>query len=368
MKGLKKTTAPNGVVTHNVFENDTPTPDTDQGVTLTHEEQGQIIQAAIKTGTLRKHMADIQHAGTWGIDNIDVLFPDATTLGKKPAWFVDDQAWVNHWHAAATHLPFAKVRSRYATLTEAEARARGYITEEEKLENVFAVFARETSPQTVYTKQRMNRDDIIDIVDFDVVSWIKEAMRMKQYEELARAALIGDGRLVSDVDKIKPENIRPVWTDDDMYAHKVRMASTLTVLDIIDQVVIEMQHYRGAGNPNFYTTPAILSQMMVVRNGIDERMFKDKKDLCAAMMVNDIIPVPPMVGLTTDVEGTTHDLVGILMNPSDYAYGANRGGELTYFQQFDIDFNQERYLYESRVSGALTVPKAALVFEQAQPE
>lgn len=350
--------------THNIFESK-EVAEQHNGYVLSHEDGKKLLADAMRTNTsLRQNV--LRHAGTYGLDNISVLFPDAKGVNPGgPVFQVEDQVWVANVLNKARKTPFSRIKSMYATITADEARAKGYVTGAEKFDEVFPLFSRTTTPQTIYKKQRLDRDDLLDITDFDVVRWLKSEMQLKLREELARAILVGDGRSGASADKIQPTNIRPIYGDDAVYTHvHTAFAAADDVLDIIDGVVAARSSYKGTGNPTLFVTPGLLTSMLLVRDTTNRRIYGTKADLAAAMMVSDIVEVPFMTGITR-VDTNTYTLLAILVNMQDYTIGADKGGQTSFFQSFDIDFNQEKYLYESRVSGALTVPKSAVVFEQS---
>lgn len=349
----------------NIFEDDDNAKEKSGEGILSHDGQRELITDAFKTKAMLSDVI-MAHAGTYGIDNISVLFPDAKVVdGQMPAWYGRDQEWVSTFMGMIRRVPFSRIKSRYANITADEARARGYITGAEKFEEVFPVFARVTTPQTIYKKQKLDRDDIVDITDFDVVSWLKAEMQMMLKEELARAVLVGDGRSALDPDKIKVENVRPIWTDDDIYAHKIAFATDDDILDIIDGITAAREFYKGSGNPTLFLPSGVLSAMLLVRSVADDRrIYPTEESLRAALRVGKIVEVPVMTGQVRDGAVNVLNLIGILLNPRDYTLGADRGGQVTMFDDFDIDFNQYKYLLETRVSGALTLPKSAIIFEQ----
>lgn len=346
------------MTTHNIFEGQE-----EQGV-LSHEQQTVVLGDAMKAkaGSLGDFV--IAHAGTYGIDNVANLFPDAKMVEPgAPVWYGRDQEWVGVLLNSIRKSPFARIKSMYADITADEARAKGYVKEAEKFEEVFPVLTRTTTPQTVYKKQKLDRDDIIDITDFDVVTWLKAEMRVMLLEEIARAILITDGRSPVHADKIVETNVRPIYTDDDIYAHKVEFLPADTILDVIDGITAAHEHYQGSGAPTLFLSPGVLSQMLLLRDGDNHRMYPTVGALKSALRVSEIVEVPLMTGISR-VDVTTINLLAIMVNPRDYVLGADKGGRTTFFSDFDIDFNQHKYLYETRVSGALIRPKSAIVFEQ----
>ena len=349
---------------------------TDKGneIVLTHSQIKEIFDDAEKCGSLKQSI--ISHAATYGIENIDVLFPDAKTVTPTPDMIKRDTEWVNIFLNGARHTPFSRIKSTAADITADEARARGYIKGNLKKEEVIKVMKRITTPTTVYKKQKLDRDDIIDITDFNVVSWIKAEMRVMLNEEIARAGLIGDGRDPEEDsdDKINEENIRPIYSDDDMYSHHLAIdAETVTTEDaILDAIVEGMENYEGTGTPIFFTTQNQITKWKLLKDKVGRRLFSTEADLASYLGVSRLVAVPVMKGMQRVTEEgetpskvtTTYDLIGIIVNPADYTYGADRGGEISMFDDFDIDYNQYKYLLETRTSGCLTHPKSALVVEK----
>ena len=340
-------------VTHNVFEGK---DDVTTGHVLSHDAMKGILVQAQELGSLKAAMQGyaLQH----GIDDIESLFPEAVAIdGNTPAWITRRMEWVSGFLNDTRKVPFAKIKSHFADLTMEAARAKGYIKGNLKKEQFFATSRRETGPKTVYKKQKLDRDDILDITDFDVVSWIKQEMQFMLREEVARAALIGDGREVDDEDKIDEDKIRPIATDDEFYVETlyVNVGDTNSSYnEIIDAVIQNRYKYKGSGTPNFYTTETHIGKFLTLREtDTGKRMYRTLADVAAELRVAQIIPV--------EVMEDEPDIVGIIVNPADYTFGATRGGEVTNFEDFDIDYNQQKYLSETRVSGALTLPKSALV-------
>lgn len=331
---------------------------------LTHDQIRSIFDTAQKVGSLKA--AVLQHAGTYGIDNIDYLFPDAKTLTNEPSLISRDMEWVPQVINGTRHTPFSRIKTIHADITVETARALGYVKGNLKKEEVFALLRRITTPTTIYKKQKLDRDDIIDITDLDVVAWLKREMRMMLDEEIARALLVGDGRdPVADVDdKIDETHIRPIWKDDDLYAHKVTLASDDTVTEMIDAIITARTNYKGSGSPVLYTTTAFLTSMLLLKDSLGYRIYKTEQELAAALRVSKIVEVPVMDGLVRTEDLTDYKLMGIIVNLRDYALGADKGGQVSMFDDFDIDYNQYKYLMETRLSGALLLPKSALVIEQ----
>lgn len=350
----------NNVMKSNVFEKTSK-----ERPILSHDEFKAIVDDAKKVGSLKQ--AFIQHAGTYGIDNIDYLFPDYKTLTNEPALIKRDMNWVPIFMNGTRHTPFSRIKSVQADITVDTARAFGYITGSLKKEEVFGLLKRTTSPTTVYKKQKLDRDDIIDIIDLDVVAWLKGEMRLMLDEEIARAALVGDGRLVSADEKIDESCIRPIWTDDALYSHKIQLPATDNLPEeVMDKIIQGRVNYKGSGSPSLFTSPTFLTSMLLIKDTTGRRIYNTETDLAASLRVSRIIEVPLMEGLYRDVTGTDYDLLGIIVNLYDYTIGADKGGAVSMFDDFDIDYNQYKYLIETRCSGALTLPKSALVIERAQ--
>lgn len=311
----------------------------------------------------------LAHAATYGIDNIGYLFPDARTTTNTPQFIKRDTEWVSKVFGAAKHVPFSRIKTVLADITADEARARGYIKGNEKQDEVISLLKRTTDPQTIYKKQKLDRDDIIDITDFDVVVWLRMEMRMMLEEEIARAQLVGDGRLSSSDDKIKEDKIRPIATDDPLYTVEVQIPADATVAKMIDAIILGRKKYKGTGTPAFFTTPDINGDMLLVKDTTGRRLYNTESDLAAAIRAREIIEVPVMENkvvvitpATETTDGVQKRLVGISVNMSDYSLGADKGGSITMFDDFDIDFNQFKYLIETRCSGALTMPHSAIAY------
>lgn len=358
---------------HNVFEPD----EKKQQQVLSHSDMAMIFTRAKQLGSLRDAVTEfadtLKHSGTagedYGIADIDYLFPDATLVDDEPQFIKRDTTWVSNVITRTKHTPFSRIKSIFADITEDEARAKGYIKGSLKKEEVFSLLKRTTTPTTVYKKQKLDRDDIVDIKDFNVVMWLKKEMRMMLDEEIARAILIGDGRLASSDDKINETNIRPVWTDDDLFTIKTVISVAANSTDeekakaAIKGIIKSRKRYKGSGNPSLYTTEDFVTDCLLIENTIGERIYKTVDDLKTALRVSEIVTVEPMEGLTRTVDGTTRHLTGLILNPSDYMVGADKGGEVSTFEDFDIDYNQQKYLIETRCSGALTKPFSAIAVE-----
>lgn len=341
---------------HNVFDNDPK-----QGV-LRHSMDE--INAAIADGKSCGSMKDafIAH----GIEDVEWLFPEDHLLDTPPRIIDRDQSWVSKVMSGVHHIPFSRVKSMAADLTEEDARAKGYIKGNFKKEQVFSLLKRSTTPTTVYKKQKMDRDDVADITGFDVIAWLKQEMRVKLNEELARAYLIGDGRLSSSDDKINEGNIRPIYNDDDLFTIKVQVETTAgddtaTKLDKMMTAVLKARkNYKGAGNPTFYTTEDILTDLRLMKDKIGHRLYKNDAEVAEALRVKEIVTVPQMENMK-GVNGG--EFVGLIVNLADYTVGADKGGAVNMFDDFDIDYNQQKYLIETRCSGAMTTPFGAMAIE-----
>lgn len=350
---------------HNVFDQD----EMMQGNVLSHSDMEEIFSDAKRTGSLKESF--LAHAvGTYGIDAIDTLFPEPKSMNTPPEFIKRDTNWVAGVINGVHHTPFSRIKSMFANITEDEARAKGYIKGKLKKEEVFTLLKRTTTPTTIYKKQKLDRDDIIDITDFDVVAWIKSEMRMMLDEEIARAILVGDGRLTSDDDHINEANIRPIWKDDDLYTIKTKITVGAAATDddkakaVIKAAVKSRKNYKGSGNPVLYTTEDFLTNCLLLEDTQGYRLYKSEQDVATAMRVSRIVTVPVMENLTrTDSESKERTLVGIIVNLNDYNVGADKGGAVNMFDDFDIDYNQQKYLMETRCSGALIKPYSAIALE-----
>lgn len=348
-------------VKHNVFENDTPEN------TLTHAEFIEIVNDAKRCGSMKD--AFLAH----GIEDVGMLFPEAHNLNTPPEFIKRKDDWVAKVMNAVHRTPFSRVKSMFADLTEDEARAKGYIKGKFKKEEVFSLLKRTTDPTTIYKKQKMDRDDVMDITDFDVIMWLKQEMRMMLDEECARAILTGDGRLASSDDKIAEDHVRPVWTDSDLFTIKVpiTVAQNASESDIakatIRGIIKSRKNYRGSGDPVFYTTEDAITDMLLLEDTTGRIIYDSMDKLKTALRVKDIVTVPTMEGLsrevTNGVKVETHNLVGLIVNLNDYNVGADRGGAVRLFDGFDLDYNAQKYLIETRFSGALTKPYSAMAIE-----
>ena len=349
---------------HNVFDQD----DMMKGNVLSHSDMEEIFSDAKRAGSLKE--AFLAHNATYGIDQIDTLFPEPKSMNTPPEFIKRDTNWVAGVINGVHHTPFSRIKSMFANITEDEARAKGYIKGKLKKEEVFTLLKRTTTPTTIYKKQKLDRDDIIDITDFDVVAWIKSEMRMMLDEEIARAILVGDGRMTSDDDHINEANIRPIWKDDDLYTIKTKITVDASATDddkakaVIKAAVKSRKDYKGSGNPVLYTTEDFLTNCLLLEDTQGYRLYKSEQDVATAMRVSRIVTVPVMENLSrTDSESKTRNLVGIIVNLNDYNVGADKGGAVNMFDDFDIDYNQQKYLMETRCSGALIKPYSAIALE-----
>jgi HK97 family phage prohead protease len=349
----------------NVFDKE---DENENGPVLTHSQLQEFARSVFtdmpKYGSFKDSF--LAHAGTYGIDNISYLFPDAR-MDEDPSFQTRRMDWVAGWMSGTKHSPFSRIKKVWADLTPDAARAKGYITGNQKVEQVFALLKRTTEPTTVYKKQKLDRDDISDITDFDVVAWMWREMRFMLDEEVARAALVGDGRSVLSEEHIDATKIRPIYGDDPLFVHYLTLAVTVTDwLDIIDAIQVARVNYKGTGTPTLYTTNAVLTGMLLLRDTTDRRIYKSVAELASDLRVADIVEVEVLEGVqrTNTDPAFTADLLAIMVNPRDYTYGADKGGKVSTFDQFDIDYNQNKYLIETRLSGSLLNPKSALVVER----
>ena len=361
-----------GSMKRNVFENETePTV----GNTLSHAETEAIFTDAKRSGSLKE--AFLAHADdlgveniTYGVGNIDYLFPDYKNTSATPEFVKRDQNWVTDVMNAVHHSPFTRIKTIVADITPDEARALGYIKGNRKKEEVFTLLKRTTDPQTIYKKQKLDRDDVVDITDFDVVAWIKGEMRLMLDEEIARAILIGDGRATDSPDHIKQQHVRSIWQDDDLYTVKVPVTEVQGesfAKTVIKTIIRNRKNYKGSGNPVFFTTEEYLTEMLLIEDGMGHFMYKTLNELATQLRVSKIITVPVMenAGVRTDARtSTSYDLIGLIVNLNDYNVGADKGGSVNMFDDFDIDYNQQKYLIETRISGALVKPFSALAIEK----
>lgn len=354
----EKSKGGNDNMKHNLFDQETA-----QGEVLTHSEMAEIMEDARRCGSLAD--AVLAH----GIENIDYLFPDAKTVDNVPGFIKRDDTWVGEVMKGVHKTPFSRIKSVFANITEADARAKGYIKGNMKTEELFTLLKRITTPTTIYKKQNLDRDDVVDITDFDVVAWLKTEMRMMLDEEIARAVLVGDGRSSSSNDKINEQNVRPIWTDDDIYTVKAAVNVTSSTTDdekakgFIKATIKSRKNYKGSGNPDMFISEDVLTACLLLEDTNGRVIYDSVDKLATALRVRRIIPVPVMENLTRQVSGHAHTLAGIYVNLNDYNIGADKGGAVNMFDDFDIDYNQKKYLIETRCSGALIKPYAAVAIE-----
>lgn len=345
---------------HNVFEGDTY----DSNDTLSHSDMQAIISDAKRYGSMKD--AVLAH----GIEHIDYLFPEAANVENMPSFIQRDMTWVGEVMNAVHHTPFSRIKSTFANITEDDARAKGYIKGKKKKDEVFSLLKRTTSPTTIYKKQKLDRDDVVDITDFDVVAWLKSEMRMMLDEEIARAILVGDGRLSSSDDKINEQNIRPIYTDDSLYTirEQIKFSATATADEkaksFIRQSIKARKEYKGSGSPILYTTEDVLTDCLLLEDTTGRIIYDTVEKLATALRVKKIVTVPAMEGYKkTGEDSKEYSLMGIIVNLADYNVGADKGGAVNMFDDFDIDYNAQKYLIETRCSGALIKPYSAIVIE-----
>lgn len=356
---------------HNVFDND----DMYEDETLSHAAVETIVNDAKRYGSMKESF--LAHAEDYGITNLEWLFPEAKSLNNPPEFIKRDTTWVSKLMNGTKHTPFSRIKSMFANITEDEARAKGYMKGKLKKEEVFSLLKRTTTPTTIYKKQKMDRDDVIDITDFDVIAWLKGEMRMMLDEEIAHAVLVGDGRLTSDDDKINEQNIRPIWTDEELYTIQV-VLDGITASNTADERAVAFirsaikarKDYKGSGNPTLFTTEDLLTDLLLLEDKMGRPLYESVEKLATKLRVKEIVTVPVMEGLQRDGKGTYSgkklNLMGIIVNPVDYNIGADKGGAINMFDDFDIDYNQQKYLIETRCSGALVKPYSAIAIEYKQ--
>ena len=352
---------------HNVFENDTVDNTLihkDNGEALTHSDVEAIFSDAKRYGSLKD--ATLAH----GVTGIDTLFPEDKFVGEMPAVVKRNDSWVANFMGKVHHTPFSRIKSMYANLTEEDARAKGYFKKGTlKKEQVFSMLKRNTAPTTIYKKQKLDRDDVVDITDFDIVAFIKMEMREMLNEEIARACLIGDGRPASSDDKINELNIRPIWTDEEIYTIRkdVTVAANADAdtkaKAFIRAAVKARKEYKGSGSPTLYTTEDVLTDCLLMEDTTGRIIYDTVDKLATALRVKEIVTVEVMENQTREDNGTTKTLLAIIVNPKDYNIGADKGGAVNMFDDFDIDYNQQKYLIETRCSGALVKPFSAIALE-----
>lgn len=374
---------------HNVFDTDVQK----ENQVLSHSDITAIISDAKRTGSLRDaaiahNAGEITHAATdddghqvtYGVANIDYLFPDARNITREPLFIKRDTGWVTVVMSAVKHSPFSRIKSIFADITADDARAKGYLKGKQKVEEVFTLLKRSTTPTTIYKKQKMDRDDVVDITDFDVVSWIKSEMRVMLDEEIARAILVGDGRSTASDDKINESNIRPIWKDDSLYTIKATVqlgaseTETTKGKKFIKAVLKARKNYKGSGNPILLTTEDVLTDLLLIEDTNGRNIYESVDKLATALRVSKIVTSPVLENQTragvelVDGDTKTRTLMGIIVNLTDYTVGADKGGAVNLFEDFDIDFNQQKYLIETRCSGALTKPYSAIAIESIEEQ
>ena len=366
---------------HNVFETDT------EDNTLVHAEAfdeilrdakryGSLKESAIQHGYENLNTSDVLAHADYGIDNIGYLFPDYKNVTNTPQFVSREMGWVENVMRNVSHTPFSRIKTVFANITEDEARAKGYIKGKQKKEEVFPLLKRTTDPQTIYKKQKLDRDDIIDIVDFDVVVWLKGEMRLMLDEEIARAIMVGDGRTAGEEDKISPDHIRPIWGDDPFYTIRAQVELDTSASEddkykaLIRAAIKARKNYKGSGNPTFYTTEDNLTGMLLLTDTTGRDLYESADQLAKKLRVKEIVTVPVMENLTRTADakdgtltGKTMTFEGAIVNLVDYNVGADKGGAVSMFDDFDIDYNQQKYLIETRCSGALIKPYAAIALE-----
>ena len=339
-------------MTHNVFESADTKP---KGAVLSHSDIKTIFKDGLAMGSLKEAVEKytLQH----GIENIDLMFPDAKAVTNTPDFIKRQTEWVSTVMNGTRHTPFSRIKTLAADITMEEARAKGYVKGNLKKEEFFKLLKRVTTPQTVYKKQKLDRDDVVDITDFDIVVWLKAEMRLMLEEEIARAILVGDGRSNADEDKIKEEHIRPIASDDELYVTTVyAKIDGLNASGVVDAAVLHRKHYKGTGNPTFFTSEDVLAAMLLTKDSQGRRLYADVSALAAAMRVRDIVAV--------EIFDEHPDLIGIMVNLADYVVGSDKGGNVSLFDDFDIDYNQYKYLIETRLSGSLVKVKSAVVIRK----
>ena len=341
----------------NVFDND----EMYSGNVLSHSDMMDIISDAKRYGSMKDSF--LAHTQNYGIENVDFLFPDPENVNMPPTFIERDMGWVQKVMGSVHHTPFSRIKSMFADITADEARAKGYIKGKMKKEEVFTLLKRTTTPTTIYKKQKMDRDDVVDITDFDVIAWLKKEMRLMLDEEIARAILIGDGRLSSSDDKINETNVRPILTDEDLYTVKadITVASNATGSEkakaFIDEVIRSRKEYKGSGNPTLFTTEDMVTECLLLEDSLGHKLYKSEAELATTLRVKEIVTVEVMEGVQ---DKNSHEVAGIIVNLADYNVGADKGGAVNMFDDFDIDYNQQKYLIETRCSGALIKPYSAI--------
>lgn len=342
---------------HNVFEGDKTSENT-----LSHAAFAELVETAKRNNTTL--LDELKHAD-YGIENIGYLFPDAKSITDEPITLDRDQSWVSVVMNGTKHSPFARIKSVLADIRDDKARAKGYAKKaQKKTEEVIKLLTRTTSPTTIYKKQKLDRDDIVDITDFNVVSWLKSEMKGKLNEEIARAILIGDGRTITDPDRVDDEAIRPILKENDLYAIHKSLESNTTDETLVDDIVLASADLEGSGSPTLFIAKKRLVKMLLLKDKNGRRLYETEASLAGALGVSKIVTIPQFEGLDHEIKGVNHELLAIVVDLRDYTIGSNAGAELGMAESFDIDFNQYKYLMETRLSGSLTAPYSALTISR----
>lgn len=342
---------------HNVFEGDKTSENT-----LSHAAFAELVETAKRNNTTL--LDELKHSD-YGIENIGYLFPDAKSIADEPITLDRDQSWVSVVMNGTKHSPFARIKSVLADIRDDKARAKGYATKaQKKTEEVIKLLTRTTSPTTIYKKQKLDRDDIIDITDFNVVSWLKNEMKGKLNEEIARAILIGDGRRITDPDRVDDEAIRPILKENDLYAIHKSLEANTTDETLVDDIVLASAELEGSGSPTLFISKKRLVKMLLLKDKNGRRLYETEASLAGALGVSKIVTIPQFEGLAHEIKGVDHELLAIVVDLRDYTIGSNAGAELGMAESFDIDFNQYKYLMETRLSGSLTAPYSALTISR----
>ena len=343
---------------HNVFEGDNKEPQN----TLSHADFAELVETAKRNNTTL--LEELRHAD-YGIENIGYLFPDAKSISDEPMFLDRDQSWVSVVMNGTKHSPFSRIKSIFADIRDDKSRAKGYAKKaQKKTDEVIKLLTRTTSPTTIYKKQRLDRDDIVDITDFNVVAWLKSEMKGKLSEEIARAILIGDGRQMTDPDRVDDEAIRPIIKENDLYAIHKSLESTTTDETLVDDIVMASADLEGSGSPTLFISKKRLVRMLLLKDKNGRRLYETEAALAGALGVTKIVTVPQFDGLEHELKGAAHELLGIVVDLRDYTIGSNAGAELGMAETFDLDFNQYKYLAETRLSGSLTAPYSALTISR----
>ena len=344
-------------VQHNIFEGDKAPENV-----LSHADFAELVETAKRNNSTL--LEELRHAD-YGIENIGYLFPDAKSISDEPMFLDRDQSWVSVVMNGTKHSPFARIKSIFADIRDDKARAKGYAKKaQKKTDEVIKLLTRTTSPTTIYKKQRLDRDDIVDITDFNVVAWLKSEMKGKLSEEIARAILIGDGRQMTDPDRVDDEAIRPIIKENDLYAIHKSLEATTTDETLVDDIVMASADLEGSGSPTLFISKKRLVRMLLLKDKNGRRLYETEAALAGALGVTKIVTVPQFDGLEHELKGATHELLGIVVDLRDYTIGSNAGAELGMAETFDLDFNQYKYLAETRLSGSLTAPYSALTISR----